>query len=180
MILKYNIKADYIEFWCTSVVDENNAVATLFNDFLFDISKERRVYFYAYRLPCEDEHKMIDATVILAKTGILLDPFKTFFHLSDAKVNIERFDCACEAMMYYFKNEVKWSDFLASSVISRPEELIKKGILSACFSTTDQGADFWFECNKTYEKKVLQLFECLSNRGCEIEPSSRLSFPDSI
>ncbi len=177
-ILKYRTKANSIVFWCPGI-EENNEVTILLNDFLLDISKERKVFFHGYRLPHKDDREIIDPAVILAKAEILLDPFNTFFHLSDARIKINHFDCACEATIYYFDNKVEWSDFLATSVIHKPIKLIEKGILSAHFTSNDHGADFWFECNKTYEKKVLQLFENMRNLGYEIKRSFHLSFPDN-
>lgn len=178
MILKYKIKADSITFWC-SAVDENKEAAKLLNKFLFDISKERKVFFHGYRLPYEDALKIIDPSVILEKAQILSDPFNIFFYLSKAKVDVSSFDCACEAAIYFFESTVEWSDFLATSVINKPMELIKKGILSAYFATVDQGADIWFECNRTYEGKALQLFKRMSDLGYEVKSSVRLSFPYS-
>ncbi len=179
MTLNYKIKSNLIVFWCSSAVDENTAAATLLNDFLLDISKEQKVYFYGYHLPDKDEQEIIDPAVILAKAEVLLEPTKTFYHLSEAKVKVERFDCAYEATIYYFKDEVEWSEFLATSVIARPKKLIANGILSAHFSTTNQGADVWFESNKNYEQRVLQLFKDLSDLGCEIKQPFHLSYPNA-
>jgi hypothetical protein len=82
-VLKYNIKADLIFFWCSGI-DENKDATILFNDFLLDTSKDHEVFFHAYRLP--DVCEIIDVNSIISKAGILLDPFNTFFHLQEAKV----------------------------------------------------------------------------------------------
>lgn len=170
--LKYNIENDSIVFWCTPV-DGNDVATILLNDFLLDISKERKVFFHAYRLP--DAFKIIDPAVILAKAEVLLDPFNTFFHLSVAKVKSNCLEWASKSTIYYFEDQVEWLDFLATSVIAQPKKLIKKRLLFAHFTTVDQGADLWFECNRNYEKKVFQLFESMSSLGWEIKRSYDLT-----
>lgn len=169
MLLKYTIKADTITFWCNGIDEKDNAITSILNKFFLDLSKEKKVFFHGYRLPDEDIPKLIEPSVILAKAEDLLNPFHIFLHLSNAKIKSNHFDYACETTIYYFENEVKWSDFLAASIVNQPLKLIKKGILSAYFISGDQGADFWFGCNKTYEKRVLQLFECMSELGYEIQ-----------
>lgn len=169
MFLRYTIKADTITFWCSGVDENDTAAGALFNDFLFDISKERKVFFHGYRLADEDIPELIEPSVIIDKAKNVLNTFHTFLYLSDAKIKSNHLDYACEATIYYFENEVSWYDFLATSVIDKPVKLVKKGILSAYFISGDQGADFWFGCNKAYEKRVLQLFECLSASGYKIK-----------
>ena len=96
------------------------------------------------------------------------------------KININYFDYACETMIYYFDNNIKWTDFLATSIINQPINYIKNGTLLAYFASVDQGADYWFECSKDYEENVLKLLHELSVLGCRIEQVSHLSFPYSI
>ena len=54
---------------------------------------------------------MVDTKAILEKSEIILDPFNILLHLSNAKLNINYFDYACETMIYYFDNNIKWTDF---------------------------------------------------------------------
>ncbi|WP_279002819.1 hypothetical protein, partial [Ruminococcus bicirculans (ex Wegman et al. 2014)] len=115
--------------------------------------------------------------VILEKSEIINDPFNIFLRLSDAKININHFDCACESMIYYFDNKVNWTDFLATSIISQPQKYIKEGILIAYFASVDQGADYWFECSKDYKENVLILLRTLTALGCRVKQVSHLSFP---
>jgi len=171
-VLKYDIKAESIIFWCSGI-DESKDATILFNNFLLDLSKGKEIFFHAYRLP--DEYEIIDENVIMSKAGILLDPFNTFFHLKEAKVKSNCFDNACEATIYYFDKRINWTDFLATSSSINSVQLIKEGLLFARFSCLDQGADFWFECNKNYKQKVLQLFDCMSSLGWEIERSHNLT-----
>jgi hypothetical protein len=178
MILKYEIRADSIAFWCTGI-DGNSADAILLNDFILDMSREKNVFFHSYRLPNQDVPKMIEQSVILKKAEVLQDPFNTYFQLSEAKVKISCFYWACETNIYYFDNKIEWSDFLAAAPIKKPIELIQKGMLSAHFTTVDQGADYWFESNTSYEKKIMRLLESMSDLGYKIKQQARLTFPYS-
>jgi hypothetical protein len=181
--LRYNIKKDSIVFYCIGIGIEDRfyknhaAVTTLFNDFLLGLSKEKKVFVEAYRLP--DELEIFDSTVILSRAEVLLNPFLTFFHLSEAKMQTNQLEWARDTHLYYFKPEVEWTDFLATVSIDRPIKLIKNGILSAHFSSTEHAGDFWFESNKTYEAEVLQLIESLSKLGFSAKPSSSVSYPFS-
>lgn len=170
--LTYKIEDDLISFWCNPA-DGNSMAATLFDDFLLDLSEGKKVFLYGYRLPDEEVHKIISCDAILTKAKVLLDPFKSFFHLSAAKVNSDCFDHASTTTIYYFNEDVEWTDFLATWAILKPKKFMKKGMLPAYFVSGDQGADFWFSCNRTYESKVFQLFEDLSKAGYEIKQSSR-------
>lgn len=173
-ILEYNIKGDSIFFW-SSGIDENKDATILFNNFLLDTSKDHEVFFHAYRLP--DVCDIIDINAIISKAEILLDPFNTFFHLKEARVKSNSFDNACQAKIYYFDKRVNWNDFLVTSSRIKSSELIKAGLLSAQFSSLDQSADFWFECSRKYESKVLQLIEEMSGLGWVIKKSNNLVVP---
>lgn len=137
----------------------------------------KKIFFHGYRLPEEYLSQIVDTKVILEKSEIINDPFNIFLRLSDAKININHFDCACESMIYYFDNKVNWTDFLATSIISQPQKYIKEGILIAYFASVDQGADYWFECSKDYKENVLILLRTLTALGCRVKQVSHLSFP---
>ena len=77
---------------------------------------------------------MFDKLVVSNKAEIIHDPFNIFLKLSEAKINISHFDRACEAMVYYFDNKVKWTDFLATSIIDQPQKYRKRIIIGLfCF-----------------------------------------------
>ena len=174
--MQYNIKFDTIIFFCsTFVLEEDNALTSLINDFLLSISKDHQVFFYGF-YP-NNEEKLIDTNVILERAESISEPYKRFFHLSEAKVDINPlFDCGCMNTIYYFAEEVKWADFLAASVIEQPINLIKKGKLSAFFSISNHGGDYWLVCSKAYEEKVMQLFESISDLGYEVKHSFGLQY----
>lgn len=179
VFIRYRIDKDSIVFWCSDI-SINNSATTVLNNFLYDFSLEKNIFFHGYRLPEEHLPKMVDTKAILEKSEIILDPFNILLHLSNAKININYFDYACETMIYYFDNNIKWTDFLATSIINQPINYIKNGTLLAYFASVDQGADYWFECSKDYEENVLKLLHELSVLGCRIEQVSHLSFPYSI
>lgn len=178
MFLKYAVKTDSISFKCTGLDETDEYIAKVFNEFLQTISIEKSVFFYGYRL-CEKEiTEIMDTSTILAKADHLIYPYHTFLHLREARIRSNHLYQVCEASIYYFEDEVKWTDFLASSLnaLSNDEirKLIRKGKMGACFMSVDGGADFWFECNNAYEAQVLQLFDKLEKAGCEIEKVPRL------
>ena len=161
-MLKYNIAADKIDV-CYSGIEYNVETADAVNKFIFEISKGKNVFLYTYRLPDEDLSKLVDSSVVLNTAKDLLNPHNAFFQLKEAIVESKNFDCACEAVIYCFENNVSWTDFLASSVIEKPMKCIEKGLLAAYFISGDQGADFWFGCNRIYESEALDLIEKLKN-----------------
>ena len=169
MFLNYKIKANTITFWCTDIDVNEKTVAALLEDFFLDMSKERKIFLYGNQLSDGYTVKLLDPLVILKKAQSLTDPFQTFYYLSEAKIKSNYFQYASSVTIYYFENEVEWLDFLATSVIEKPRKLIKKGILSARFSSVNHGTDFWFECNKVHEKRVLQLLEDISNLGYNVK-----------
>lgn len=176
VFIKYRIDNNSIVFWCSDI-SKNSSVTIVLNKFLYDFSRNKNVFFHGYRLPEEHLPKLVDTKVILENAEIIHDPFNIFLKLSDAKININHFDCACEAMVYYFDNKVKWTDFLVTSIINQPKNYIEKGTLLAYFASVDQGADYWFECIKDYEENVLILLRTISALGCRVKQVSHLSFP---
>ena len=178
MFLKYTVKADSISFKCTGLEETDELIAKVFNEFLQNISIEKKNFFHGYRL-CENEiTEIMDIATVLEKADNLIYPYHTFLHLREARIRSNHLYRVCEATIYYFEDKVKWTDFLASSLnaVSNDEikKLIRKGKLEACFMSVDGGADFWFECNKSYEGQVLQFFEKLANVGYEIKKVPRL------
>lgn len=98
VFVKYRIDKDSIVFW-TSDINENISAAKVLNEFLYDFSKGKKIFFHGYRLPEEYLSQIVDTKVILEKSEIINDPFNIFLRLSDAKININHFDCACESMI---------------------------------------------------------------------------------
>ena len=131
--LRYKTKSNSIIFWCSGLdfdnkFDKNNdATAALLREFFIGLSKERKVFFYAYRLP--DETWIIDHNVILSRAERLLDPYNTFFYLSEARIQTNQFGSACNTELFFFRNDVEWLDFLATAYIENPTQLLKSGIL---------------------------------------------------
>lgn len=173
MFLKYKLTYNTITFWCNGLDEKDDMFAAVFDKFLYDLSKEKNVFFYGYRL-WEEEQKLIDPPNILAEAKDLSAPYTIYWHLKEAKIKSKYFNDSCEAAIYYFEDKVKWEDFLATSYIKKPIKLIEKGVLSAYFISGDHGADFWFGCNKKHEKRVLQLFETLANSGYKVQKVFRL------
>lgn len=173
--LEYRMDSDSIALWCSGI-DSDKELATVIQKFLLNMSKEHRVFFYGYRLPCEDVSKIIDPGVILEKAETILDPFHTFFYLSEAKMDIINTDYACETVLYFFEKDVEWNDFLVTWGMSDQMKSGRTPKLSAYFITADHGADYYFRCSNEYEKSVLQLLENMSKCGCEIASSSRPHF----
>lgn len=163
-ILEYHIKKDSVFFTCPSAED-NAEVAALINGLLLEMSKEHTVFFYGYRLPAGGVTQIIDPSAILDNAEMILDPFKTFFHLREARIRVEHSDNACESTVYFFEKEVRWPDFLATSVLHDLAEFMKKGKLKAYFASTDQGADYRFECSRVYEEKLMGFFRSVAEAG---------------
>lgn len=172
-MVKYNIEKETVLFWCTGI-DEDSKETILFNDFLLETSKNHNVFIHTYRLP--NIYDIIDKELIISKSDILLDPFSSFYHIKEARFKSNYFSNACETKIYYFDKKVNWADFLSTYPKVNTEKLMQEGLLSACFCSVDQGADFWFECNKSLEKKVLNFFKDLSGFAYDIKQVSRLSF----
>lgn len=173
--LYYEIKADSIMFACDAIdgyKENENPVAThLIYDLLFELSEGHRVFMDAYRLPYEAE--IIDPSTILARTEAISDPFHTYFHLGEAKVNAANAFWAVDSTIYFFEKSVKWVDFLASFPIERLErlelkKLIQSGKLDAYFEMYDHGSDYIFECSRAHERRLLQFFEDMAGAGYEV------------
>lgn len=176
-ILEYKIGEEMISFHCPGLDEDdrfnknNNAVGELFNAFLLELSEGKKVFFEGYRFFGE-ETKVVEPGVIVEKAEALDSSFcKVFLYLERARVNSLNFHYGCEGSIYYFDSKVKWTDFLASLPVRKPEKLVKEGLLSALFSYGEFGGHFDFWCSKIYEERVLQLFEELSALGYKVRRS---------
>jgi len=172
--VKYVCKDGRIAFHCTGLDDNEVEIAEVFKSFLLDISKERKVFFYGYRLAEQDIPKVIDPAVILEKAKVLLNPLEFYFHLSEARVNVNFSSLACNTFLYYFDETVEWLDFLATSPVDRMKQLLRAGVLSARFTSNDHGSYYRFEGGETHKERCLQLFESLAKLGFDIERTSCL------
>lgn len=179
-ILNYQIGEKSIAFECTGVDEDgrfkenNSGVGELFNAFLLELSEGKKVFFYGYRMErrCtgSEEARLIAPGEILARAKAFGNrDYRQFFALKSAKVNSLDFHLACEADIYYFENSVEWADFLVSTPIRKPEKLLEEGLLSAVFSYSEFGGDFYFLGSKAHESRILRLFEELSGRGYQIK-----------
>ena len=74
VFIRYRIDKDSIVFWCSDI-SINNSATTVLNNFLYDFSIEKNIFFHGYRLPEEHLPKMVDTKAILEKSEIILDPF---------------------------------------------------------------------------------------------------------
>lgn len=173
LILQYCVTGDSVAFW-SSPVDGDPLASVLLNDFLFGLSENHEVFFSTYRLP--DVNKIIEEGAILAKAGMLLDPFHDFFRLDKARVKSECLDWACETELFFFERGVTWEDYLtiASTADKRfRKRLRKSGLLSACFISCDYGSDLLFEGTKAHEGKLQELCGNLGELGWEIQRVKR-------
>ena len=123
---EYAIKDDIISFKCGGIDEDEKTVAAMFDNFFLDMSKERKIFLYSYRLPEAYAVKLMDPSVIIEKAGILADPFQTFYHLSEAKIRSIYFQYASSVTIYYFENKVEWPNFLATSDIKKNNGTRKK------------------------------------------------------
>ena len=73
VFVKYRIDKDSIVFW-TSDINENISAAKVLNEFLYDFSKGKKIFFHGYRLPEEYLSQIVDTNVILEKSEIINDP----------------------------------------------------------------------------------------------------------
>lgn len=176
-ILEYKIGEKVISFHCSGLDEDerfnknNNAVGELFNAFLLELSEGKKIFFTGYRFFGE-ETRVVEPGVIVEKAEALDSSYcQVFLSLESARVNSLNFHYGCEGGIYYFDSKVKWADFLASCPVREPEKLVEEGLLSALFSYGEFGGDFYFWCNKTYEGRVLQLFEKLSALGYKVKRS---------
>jgi hypothetical protein len=167
--MMYQKRANSLVFQCLAVDENDDATVSLLKQFVLDMSKEKRVFFESELTIGSEVPKMIDPETILTSAQTLLMPRQRFFYLSKGRVHIDNFDgLADEATIYCFSEEVDWSDFLAAHPIINPIKYIKRELLSMYFLIGGHDSQFWFECNKVYEKEVLQLFDRLSNLGHEV------------
>lgn len=162
------IDSDTVRFWCSGLEKNEIEFADLFDAFLLDLSKGKNTFIHTYRLT--DISKLVDESTIISRADILLDPFQTFFDVSELKTKSANFgdDIICEADFMFFDKKVKWDDFLASYRNIDFIKLIKSGLLSAHFSVTDHGADFEFEADIKKPGIVQAFFRQLSEMGWQI------------
>ena len=80
VFVKYRIDKNSIVFW-TSDINENISAAKVLNEFLYDFSKGKKIFFHGYRLPEEYLSQIVDTKVILEKSEIINDPFNIFLRL---------------------------------------------------------------------------------------------------
>ena len=60
LYIKYELTSDSIAFSCSGFLEHDEEIATLFNDFLLELSKERNIFFAGYYLSYEDAVEIID------------------------------------------------------------------------------------------------------------------------
>ena len=80
VFVKYRIDKDSIVFWASDI-NENISAAKVLNEFLYDFSKGKKIFFHGYRLPEEYLSQIVDTKVILEKSEIINDPFNIFLRL---------------------------------------------------------------------------------------------------
>jgi hypothetical protein len=159
-----------IAFKCLGL-DEGEAEASLFDEFLLEVSQGRSVFVEAYRLPTAT---VIAQEAIIAQTGVIADPFRTFFHLTEARVHCGSLTWASEFGVYCFDPQVGWERFLATVPIREPQRLLKNGLLSAYFLSYDQGSDFAFLGSQSTQEAAFRLFGSLSACGWRIEKTASI------
>lgn len=175
-LLYYCIKHDKVEFYCAGLNKNEKEVASIFDNFLLDISEANNVFLHTYRL--SDINDIVDSRTVIARADVLFDSYNSYFNLSEARVKSACFanDTCCEVQFLFFNKKVKWEDFLASSIFEMRKKLFKSGLLSAIFYVNDHGADFVFECNKTYKEKVFNFFDELSKMDWQIKKVEKLEY----
>ena len=175
-MLKYRMDADYICLWCSCAAENQRATAIL-NDFLAEIATSDPVFFYGYRLPEAAQAKLLGDGTIAKRLEPSAEPFHTYLQLHTVKMDVTYAECATQTSLYYRKAGQARSDFSFPSAETEIKALIQAGILSACFSTLDQGADYWFQSDGTYTQKVRSLLQDLQQAGCKIKSDAKLRFP---
>ena len=170
------MKDNEMIFCCPGLNKDEKEVADIFDDFLLDLSKESNVFLHTYRL-C-DINGLVDPKTVQSRADIMLDPHNSYFHLTEAKVKSGCFadGICCEAEFFFCKKDVKLEDFLATSAFEMRKKLLKSGLLSAVFYVCDHGADFVFECNKSYIEKVFDCFNILEKLGWRIKREEKLEY----
>lgn len=175
-LLHYCFEHDKIKFHCPGLSKNEKEVASIFDKFILDISKSNKVFLHTYRL--DDISDIVDPKIVISRANVLLDLYNSYFQLSEARVKSDCFanDTCCEVQFFFFNKDVKWEDFLASSIFEMRKRLFKSGLLSAVFYVNDHGADFVFELNKTYSEKVFNLFDELNKLDWEIKKVKKLEY----
>ncbi|MDE6642101.1 MAG: hypothetical protein K2K63_16440 [Acetatifactor sp.] len=182
MLSKYNfnpylrlaVDSKMVRFSCPGLDKNEIEHAALFDDFLLALSKEKNTFVHTYRL--SDISELVDESAIMSRADVLLEPYNSFFHLSELKTKSADFgdDIICEAEFMFFDKKVKWDDFLASYQNIKSTKLIKSGLLSACFYVMDHGADFCFEADISTLGIVQTLVTQLSELGWQIDHCKKI------
>lgn len=161
---------------CPGLNKDEKEVADIFDNFLFDLSKGSNVFLHTYRL--SNIGDIVDTKTVRSRADVLLDPHNSYFHLTEIKIKSGCFadGICCEAEFFFCKKDVKWEDFLATSAFEKRKKLLKSGLLSAVFYVCDHGADFVFECNKSYTEKVFDCFNRLDKLGWRIKRVEKLEY----
>lgn len=177
-LLQYCVKHDRIVFSCLGLDKNEKEAAKIFDSFLIDISRGNNVFLHAYRL--SDISDIVDPQTVISQTDVLLDPYNSYFYLTEAKAKSVYFanDTCCEAQFFFCKKNVKWEEFLATSVFKMRKKLLKSSLLSAVFYVYDHGANFAFESNKIYEEKIFDFFDSLTKLGWQIKKVRKLEYPN--
>lgn len=146
----------------------------MFDAYLLTLSKEKNTFVHTYRL--SNIRELVDESAVMSQANVLLEPYHSFFHLSEPKTKSANFGdvIICEAQFMCFDKKVKWDDFLASYQNINAIKLIKKGLLSACFYVDDHGADFRFEADISMLGTVQTLVTQLSELGWQINHCKKL------
>lgn len=175
--LKYEIRSNSVIITCDAIDDKekykNIAAADLVNNLLLELSKDHAVFFAAYRLSNANVKDIFDPMVILDQAEILLDPFHTFFHLCEAKIEVANTFWAAECALYFFEKNVKWTDFLASSSIedTKRAKLMKIGKLRGYFQVLDN-SEYLLECGRDYEDRLKIFAEDMEKTGYVVKRGS--------
>lgn len=166
--LRLAVDSEIVRFSCPGLDKNEMEPAALFDDFLLALSKEKNTFVHTYRL--SEISELVDESAIMSRADVLLDPYNSFFHISELKTKSADFgdDIICEAEFMFFDRKVKWDDFLASYRNINANKLIKNGLLSACFQVNDHGADFCFEAGISMLGIVQTLVTQLSELGWQI------------
>ncbi len=175
-MLKYRMEADYICFWCSCASENQRATARL-NRFLSAIAEPDSVFFYGYRLPEDAKARLLGEGTIAKQLEPDTDLFHAFFKLHTVRMDLTHAECASQTNLYYLHAGQNETNFCIRSAEQEIKALIQTGVLSACFSTLDQGADYWFQSNGTYRQDILALLRDLEQAGCSIKADAKLQYP---
>lgn len=172
--LRLAVDSEIVRFSCPGLDKNEIEPAALFDALLLALSKGKNTFVHTYRL--SDISELVDESTVIARANVLLEPYNSFFHLSELKAKSADYgdDIICEAEFMFFDKKVKWEDFLVSYRNINSIKLIKNGLLSACFYVMDHGADFCFEADISMLGIVQTLVTQLSELGWQIEHCKKL------